>query len=65
VSGLAYRTLDQAPGPPQSRLQHVELAADELVSAGCDRAHCYAAALVRPPGGDGMQPESIRVIAYP
>jgi hypothetical protein len=32
---------------------------------GCDDRGCAVAALVRPPGGDGMQPEAIMVLAYP
>jgi hypothetical protein len=65
VSGFAYRTLDAPPAPSQGAVRRVDLAADDLVPAGCDRSRCYAVALVRPPGADGMQPEAVRVIPYP
>ncbi len=66
VTGLAYRTLPNDPaGAAPSSVQRVEMAADDLVSAGCDKAHCYAVALDRPAGSDGMQPETARVVAFP
>jgi hypothetical protein len=39
--------------------------ADELVDAGCDDRLCAAVALVRRPGEDGGQPETIAVLRYP
>jgi hypothetical protein len=62
VSSLAYRVLDD---PSRSSATRIELTAEDLVPAGCDKGHCYAVALVRPPGADGMQAEPVRVIAYP
>jgi hypothetical protein len=43
----------------------VDVAADALVEGGCGEAGCFAAALVRPPAADGMQPEAIQLLAYP
>lgn len=61
VVSLAYRVV--RGGGVQSGQRGV--AADAVVDAGCDKGGCYAAALVRPPGGDGMQPESVVVFQYP
>ncbi len=60
VTGLAYRVLDE--GATTSR---IAAAADAIADAGCDEARCYAVALVREPGRDGMTPEAISVISYP
>ena len=46
-------------------VRRIEQAADALVDAGCDARGCSLAALVRPTDGDGMQPETLRTIAYP
>jgi hypothetical protein len=61
IGGVALRTL--AAGGTKSR--RIELLADAVVDAGCDDRACSIAALVRPPEGDGMQPEAVSVFAYP
>jgi hypothetical protein len=61
VVGAAVRLL--TAGGSQSR--RVEAASDALVDAGCDAQGCSLVALVRPTDGDGMQPEVLRVLAYP
>jgi hypothetical protein len=61
IGGVALRTL--AAGGTKSR--RIELLADAVVDAGCDDRACSVAALVRPPDGDGMQPEALSVFAYP
>jgi hypothetical protein len=60
IGGLAYRVMDG-----KAELVHVAQPADALVDAGCAAGVCYAVALVREAGGDGMKPEKARVIAYP
>jgi hypothetical protein len=60
VSGLAFRALEEG-----ASLAHIALSADALADAGCDATRCYAVALTRDPGADGMKPEAIRVISYP
>jgi hypothetical protein len=60
IVGLAYRVLEEG-----AALVHVAKPADALADAGCDASRCYAVALVREPGGDGMSPEAIRLVAYP
>ena len=44
--------------------QRLDVAADALVDAGCDAERCYAAALERTPGTDGMVPGPVRVLRY-
>jgi hypothetical protein len=61
IAGASFRLL--TPGGMQSR--RIEQAADALVDAGCDAKGCSLAALVRPAEADGMQPESLRAVAYP
>ncbi len=61
VTGAALRVL----GPAGVQAKRLDQAADALVDAGCDERGCSLAALVRPRDGDGMQPGSIRVLAYP
>lgn len=39
----------------------IDVSADGVVDASCDAKDCYAAALVRPPGVDDRNPESVRV----
>lgn len=41
------------------------ISADGLVFAGCAQEKCYAVALERAPGTDGMKPGAARVIAFP
>jgi hypothetical protein len=60
VTGLAFRVLDE--GTTTGR---VVCAADAIADAECDDARCYALALVRPPGGDGMKPEALQILTYP
>ncbi len=60
VAGLAYRALEEG-----AMLAHIALSADALTDAGCDATRCYAVALTREPGADGMKPEAIRVVSYP
>lgn len=62
IAGASFRTLS-ADGSVRSRT--LEQPADALVDMGCDTRGCAVAALVRPPGGDGMQPEAIQVMPYP
>ncbi len=42
----------------------IDVEADALADAGCDATQCYAAALVRNPGTDGMVPGPITVLRY-
>jgi hypothetical protein len=60
IVGFAYQVLGEG-----AKLVHVPIAADAIADAGCDAARCYAVALVREPGRDGMSPEAMRVVAYP
>jgi hypothetical protein len=60
ITGLAYRALEE--GATTAR---VGQAADALTDAGCDDTRCYAVALVREPGSDGMKPEAMKILAYP
>jgi hypothetical protein len=61
VAGVALRTL--APGGTVAR--RVDAIADAVSDGGCDDRGCSFAALMRPTGGDGMQPETIAVLPYP
>lgn len=45
-------------------VKRVEIAADAVVDAGCDSERCYAAALERRAGTDGMVPGPIKVLRY-
>jgi hypothetical protein len=60
ITGLAFRLL--AEGATTGRVPQI---ADAIADAGCDAARCYAVALVREPGGDGMKPEAMKILAYP
>ena len=60
ITGLAYRTLEDG-----SATQRLAQPAEAVVDAGCDETRCYAVALAREPGGDGMKPEAMKVLAYP
>jgi hypothetical protein len=62
ILGASFRVLS-ADGSVRSR--SIEQPADALADMGCDARGCAVAALVRPPGGDGMEPEAIQVLAYP
>ena len=61
ITGAAFRVL-LAAGP---KPYHVDLAADAVVDTGCDTQACSIAALLRPAGGDAMQPGLLAVYAYP
>lgn len=53
--------------PPNGGVQsakRIDVAADALVDAGCDSERCYAAALERKAGTDGMVPGPIKVLRY-
>lgn len=52
-----------AAGAAQT-VKRIDVAADALVDAGCDVERCYAAALERKAGTDGMVPGPIRVLRY-
>lgn len=62
IVALAHALVPPAGAAPTA--QRVEVAADALVDAGCDADRCYAAALERPPGTDGMVPGPVRVLRY-
>ena len=49
---------DEGEPPPLARLL---VSADAVADAGCDDDACYAVALVRPEGTDGMAPEDLIV----
>ncbi len=61
ISGLAYRVV----APDGVRAGRIPLAADALVDGDCDETGCFAAALAREPGSDGMTPGPIAVVPYP
>lgn len=59
ISSLSVRWLgDEGEPPPLARLL---VSADAVADAGCDDDACYAVALVRPEGTDGMAPEDLIV----
>ncbi|MBX3191761.1 MAG: hypothetical protein KF819_32525 [Labilithrix sp.] len=60
IAALAHRVV-KAAGASVAR---VEQPADAIVDAGCDATRCYAVALVRRPGADGMVPGFARVLRY-
>jgi hypothetical protein len=61
VSGLAYRVV----GVDGVRVGRIPLAADAVVDGDCDETACFAAALLREPGSDGMSPGAMGVVTYP
>jgi hypothetical protein len=61
IRGLATRAL-RVDGVKSGG---VDIQADALVDGGCDETGCFAAALVREPGSDGMRPAPIVTLAYP
>jgi hypothetical protein len=65
IAGLAYRVLEEAPAGGAPAIGHISAPADALADAGCDGLRCYALALVREPGSDGMSPEAVRLLTYP
>ncbi len=62
ISGLAYVVL---AGDKVSDVKRIAVDADALVDAGCDADACYAAALARVSGTDGMVPGPARIVRYP
>lgn len=60
IDAVVFRVLR----PDGVRAGRVDVVADAVADAGCDERGCMLAALVRPPGGDGMQPGPIRVLGY-
>lgn len=63
ISGVGYRVVGEAGVVASGRL---EIDADAIASADCDREHCVAAALVRTGDlADVMQPMAITLVAYP
>jgi hypothetical protein len=61
IDGLVYRAA-RADGLLQGR---IDILADALLDGGCDESGCFAAALVRGPDGDSLQPMPIVVIGIP
>jgi len=61
IRGLATRAL-RAGGVTSGS---VNIQADALADGGCDDGGCFAAALLREPGGDGTRPAPIVAVAYP
>jgi hypothetical protein len=63
ISGLAYRVVGESGVVSSGR---IDIDADALASADCDRERCVAAALVRAGDpSDAMQPMAITLLAYP
>jgi hypothetical protein len=62
ITGLVHRSV--RAGGETGELARAEQPADALVDAGCDAVRCYAVALARQPGMDGMVPGLARVIRY-
>ena len=60
IRALASRALGADAEAPS----RVEQPSDAIVEAGCDAVACYAAALVRDTGADGMAPGSVRVLRF-
>jgi hypothetical protein len=60
IVAVALRTLSGGAVKPR----RIDVQADAVSDSGCDDAGCSIAALLRPPGGDGMQPEEIAVFSY-
>jgi hypothetical protein len=61
ISGLAYRLVTS----DGVRAGRIPVAADALVDGDCDETGCFAAALTREPGSDGMTPGPIALVTYP
>lgn len=52
------------PSGAAQTVKRIDVAADAVVDAGCDAERCYAAALERKAGTDGMLPGPIKVLRY-
>ena len=63
IQGLAFRVLPASAN--DATHSSVEQVADALVDAGCDKSRCYAVALARGDGADGMAPEPLKLLHYP
>lgn len=61
IVGLSHARVALGAAPA---LAKIDQAADALVDAGCDGAHCYAAALVRKTEDDPMSPGYVRVLRW-
>jgi hypothetical protein len=57
IVGLGYAGLD---GKPKRIVQR----ADSIVEAGCEGGTCFAVALVREPGSDGMKPGPLALLRF-
>jgi hypothetical protein len=56
--------VSRALGNDAEAATRVEQPSDAIVEAGCDADACYAAALVREVGADGMAPEPVRLLRF-
>ncbi|HEX7665549.1 MAG TPA: hypothetical protein VF407_13580 [Polyangiaceae bacterium] len=61
IANLAYVTFQN---DQPSDVRRIAVEADALTDAGCDDDGCYAAALERVPGTDGMVPGPIRILKF-
>jgi hypothetical protein len=64
IAGASLRTVPQLDAGAL-KARRIDLQADAVVDAGCDDRGCSLAALLRPAGADGTQPEPIAVVPYP
>ena len=62
LSALAYVTLE---ADKVSEVERITIDADAVTEAGCDDSACYAAALMRVEGTDGMVPGPAKILRYP
>ena len=56
--------VSRALGADAEAASRVEQPSDAIVEAGCDATACYAAALVRDSGADGMAAEPVRILRF-
>jgi hypothetical protein len=64
IVGASLRTVPRVDAGAL-KARRIDLQADAVVDAGCDDRGCSLAALLRPAGADGTQPEPIAVVPYP
>ena len=62
ISALAYVTIE---ADKVADVERLTLDADAVTEAGCDDEACYAAALMRVEGTDGMVPGPAKILRYP